>query len=87
LAPECQRAGLGRALLAELASQAQAAGIRKLIAVIGGSDNAGSIGVHRALGFAPVGILRSCGWKFGAWHDAVLMDKILGGGHDTPPAA
>ena len=43
--------GVGRKLLAELAVQAEAVGVRKLLAVIGDSANAGSIGLHRALGF------------------------------------
>ena len=77
--------GLGRKLLAELAVQAEAVGVRKLLAVIGDSANAGSIGVHRALGFTDVGIMRSVGWKFGAWRDIVLMEKTLGAGDTTSP--
>jgi phosphinothricin acetyltransferase len=77
--------GLGKELLAALAMQAQAGGIRKLIAVIGDSANAASIGVHRALGFDEVGSLKSCGWKFGRWLDIVLMEKALGPGDSTPP--
>jgi phosphinothricin acetyltransferase len=76
---------LGRALLAELAAQAEKAGVRKLIAVIGDSANAGSIGVHRSVGFRHVGILKSCGWKFDRWLDVVLMDKALGWGDGCPP--
>lgn len=87
LHPDAAGQGLGKALLAELASQAEAAGIRKLIAVIGDSANAGSVGVHRALGFTPVGSFKSCGWKFGKWLDIVLMEKSLGEGDTTPPAA
>ena len=86
LAPGVQRTGLGRALLAELAARAQAAGVRKLIAVIGDSANLGSVGVHRSVGFQDVGVLKSCGWKFGAWRDVVLMDMALGTGDNTPPA-
>ena len=86
LAPDVQRTGLGRALLAELAARAQAAGVRKLIAVIGDSANLGSVGVHRSVGFQDVGVLRSCGWKFGAWRDVVLMDMALGAGDSTPAA-
>ena len=85
LAPDAHRRGLGRALLAELAAQAQAAGVRKLIAVIGDSANAGSIGVHRSIGFEQVGVLKSCGWKFERWLDAVLMEKTLGAGNSRPP--
>ena len=76
--------GLGRELLAELTRHAEAAGVRKLIAVIGDSGNAGSVGVHRTLGFNEVGVLKSCGWKFGQWLDVVLMEKFLGAGDTTP---
>ncbi|MBO9677599.1 MAG: N-acetyltransferase [Acidovorax sp.] len=77
--------GLGRQLLAALADRAEAAGVRKLLAVIGDSANAGSIGVHRALGFTEVGVMRSVGWKFGAWRDIVLMERPLGAGDTTAP--
>ena len=85
LAPQAQGKGLGRALLAELAAQAERAGVRKLIAVIGDSANAGSIGVHRAQGFRQVGVLSSCGWKFDRWLDVVLMEKALGRGDSCSP--
>ena len=85
LAPHAQGKGLGRALLAELAGQAERAGVRKLIAVIGDSANAGSIGVHRASGFADVGVIRNCGWKFDRWLDIVLMDRVVGEGAGTAP--
>jgi len=85
LAPKAIGSGLGRALLAELCSQAERAGVRKLIAVIGDSANLGSIGVHRSAGFADVGTLASCGWKFERWLDVVLMDKALGVGDTAAP--
>ena len=85
IAEKARGMGLGRTLLAELAVQAEAAGVRKLLAVIGDSANAGSIGVHRALGFTDVGVMRSVGWKFGAWRDIVLMEKTLGAGDTTSP--
>jgi L-amino acid N-acyltransferase YncA len=85
LHPDAQGKGLGKSLLAELERQAQAAGIRKLIAVIGDSANQGSVGVHRTLGFKPVGVIQSCGWKFGKWLDIVLMEKQIGAGDSTPP--
>jgi phosphinothricin acetyltransferase len=86
LAPDAKGRGTGRALLAELAVQAERVGLRKLIAVIGDSHNAGSIGVHRSLGFESVGILKSCGWKFDRWLDVVLMEKSLGLGDTKPPS-
>jgi L-amino acid N-acyltransferase YncA len=85
LAPDVQGTGLGRTLLAELVAAAERAGVRKLIAVIGDSGNAGSIGVHRALGFSWVGVLGSCGWKFDQWLDVVLMEKTIGQGNSTAP--
>ena len=77
--------GVGRLLLDALAEQAQAAGVRKLLAVIGDSANAGSIALHRAAGFTEVGVMRSVGWKFGAWRDIVLMEKTLGAGDSSAP--
>lgn len=85
LAADEQGKGLGRLLLTELLARCEAVGIRKVMAVIGDSANAGSVGVHRALGFTQVGIVESCGWKFGAWRDIVIMQKTLGAGDTTPP--
>lgn len=87
LSPAAAGRGIGRQLLTALVQQAEACGVRKLIAVIGDSANAPSIGVHRALGFADVGVIRSCGWKFERWLDIVLMEKPLGPGDRLPPAA
>ena len=83
LSPLATGRGWGRLLLAELMIQAERAGVRKLIAVIGDSDNAGSIGVHRALGFTSVGVLTDCGWKFDRWLDVVLMEYPIGQGSRT----
>jgi L-amino acid N-acyltransferase YncA len=77
--------GAGKQLLTELARQAEAAGVRKLIAVIGDSANQGSVRVHESIGFTPVGVLKSCGWKFGKWLDVVLMEMPLGLGDSTSP--
>ena len=85
LAPAAQGQGLGRVLLNELASQAERSGVRKLIAVIGDSSNLGSVAVHRSVGFRPVGVLKSCGWKFDRWLDVVLMDMPLGQADSCSP--
>lgn len=85
MAPEAAGKGLGRALLAELMACLERAGVRKVMAVIGDSANKGSIGVHKALGFEPAGVINDCGWKFERWLDIVLMQKTLGVGASTPP--
>ena len=76
--------GLGRALLAELMRHCEALGIRQMLAVIGDSANAGSIGLHRSLGFEHTGILKASGWKHGQWLDTVFMQKALGAGDSSP---
>ena len=85
LAPQAQRRGLGRLLLAELVGCCTALGARQMFAVIGDSANAGSIGVHRACGFVPVGTMRSCGWKFERWLDVVILQRDLGPGDRCVP--
>jgi phosphinothricin acetyltransferase len=77
--------GIGRLLLAELISRCEALGYRQMIAVIGDSANAASIGVHASLGFLRVGTLRSTGFKLGRWVDSVLMQRPLGKGDGTLP--
>jgi len=85
LADAARGQGFGGQLLAALSQAAEAAGVRKLIAVIGDSANTGSIRVHQSQGFVHVGVLKDSGWKFGQWRDVVLMDKILGAGSTTAP--
>lgn len=77
VSPETPRRGLGRALLSTLITRAGALGYRQMVAVIGDSQNRGSIGLHQNLGFREVGVLRSAGWKFGGWVDSVLMQRAL----------
>lgn len=86
LADDARGRGVGTTLLKALIEAAEAAGVRKLIAVIGDAANLGSIGVHRAQGFAHVGVLEDVGWKFDRWLDVVLMDRVLGEGNMTRPA-
>jgi phosphinothricin acetyltransferase len=86
LAPDAAGKGYGRLLLTELMAQAERAGVRKMLAVIGDSQNLGSVGVHRSCGFTHIGVMRSCGWKFDRWLDVVLMERSLGLGDSTAPA-
>ena len=77
--------GVGKALVARLIEDATAHGMRQMIAVIGDSENVGSIGVHASLGFQMVGTLRSVGVKFGRWVDVVSMQRALGRGDADVP--
>ena len=69
--------GVGKAIVAALLSHAAAAGYTQMLALIGDSENTGSIGVHASLGFTPVGTMRKVGFKFDRWLDVVTMQKSL----------
>ena len=70
--------GVGKALVAALLERATEAGFRQMFALIGDSDNVGSIGLHVSLGFRQAGVLRSAGVKFGRWLDLVFMQRGIG---------
>jgi L-amino acid N-acyltransferase YncA len=85
LAPDQAGRGLGKKLLSEIIARCTARGFRQMIAIIGDSGNAGSINLHRSLGFAMIGTFPAVGFKFGRWIDSVLMQKALGEGQGTLP--
>jgi phosphinothricin acetyltransferase len=78
--------GVGKALVGRVVEEAAAGGFRQMIAVIGDSENVGSIGVHASLGFRQIGVLRAVGIKFGRWLDAVYMQRAIGLGDADVPA-
>ena len=77
--------GVGKALVAALLERAAKQGFRQMLAVIGDSENVGSIGLHLALGFRQVGVMRAVGMKFNRWVDVVLMQRPLGEADRTVP--
>jgi phosphinothricin acetyltransferase len=77
IAPEAQRAGVGRALLEALVARATEDGFHQMIAVIGDSAQTPSIELHRACGFRLIGIAERVGFKHGRWLDQVLMQREL----------
>jgi L-amino acid N-acyltransferase YncA len=85
VAPDMHRRGVGKALLEKLIEACTALGFRQMIAVIGDSGQAASIGVHKACGFEPAGNLKNIGYKFGRWLDTPLMQRALGPGAKTKP--
>jgi len=85
MAPDAVGGGIGRGLLEALLARAEAWGARQMVAVIGDSANAGSIGLHKALGFRMVGVFEAIGYKHGRWVDSVMMQRPLGRGGQAPP--
>ena len=87
LRPAVHRRGIGHRLLQRLIADCEARGFRQIIAVIGDSANAGSIGVHAACGFTMIGTHPNVGLKFGRWLDTVMMQRALGEAASTVPPA
>jgi phosphinothricin acetyltransferase len=87
IAPDQVGKGVGRAVLSAVLQACEDLGMRQAVAVIGDSQNAASIGLHRALGFEHAGVGRSLGFKHGRWVDVVWMQKPLGGGDAALPDA
>lgn len=86
LDPAIHRRGIGMKLMRRLIDDCETRGYRQMIAVIGDSANAGSIGMHRACGFQMIGTHPNVGLKFGRWLDTVMMQLALGEGATTIPA-
>ena len=82
-----RRRGAGRALLESVIRHTTERGMRQMVAIIGDSAHAASIRLHAHAGFRLVGTLEHVGWKFGRWLDTVIMQRPLGEGAATPPAA
>jgi phosphinothricin acetyltransferase len=85
VADEERGKGYGRAALAAVIDACEAMGLHRLVAVIGDSQNEGSIALHRSLGFSFCGALPSVGYKAGQWLDVVFMQLPLNGGDEGQP--
>lgn len=77
--------GVGRELLQAVVEACETAGMRQLVALVGDSGNAASIGVHAAVGFQRCGLLEAVGYKHGRWLDVVWMQRELNGGAARAP--
>ncbi len=87
LQPAIHRRGIGQQLLQRLIGECEARGYRQMIAVIGNSANAASVGVHSRCGFQMIGTHPNVGFKFGRWLDTVMMQRALGEGAATVPVS
>ena len=68
--------GIGRALLAELITQAQDLGYKTIVATIA-TDNRSGLELHAKLGFETVGTIRNAANKFDRWMDITLVQRSL----------
>ena len=85
VAHDSHRRGVGKALLQALIDACTEKGFRLMVAVIGDSKQAASIGLHEAAGFKHAGVFENIGYKFDGWLDSVLMQRALGPGASKPP--
>ena len=81
-----QGRGVGGVLIKELIDACAAAGFRQMIGYID-ADNTASLALHEKFGFARVGHLPGLAYRFGRWADTVMVQRSLGLGATTPPAA
>jgi phosphinothricin acetyltransferase len=77
------RGGAGRTLYEALFTRLIERGYRTAVAGMT-LPNPGSEGLHRALGFEPVGTYRRIGWKHGTWYDVAWVQRSLTTGDDPP---
>lgn len=85
VAEDARGNGFGKMLMSALIDECERGPWRQVVAVIGDSQNAKSIALHRSLGFRQVGILQSVGFKLGRWVDTVIMQRALNEGGRTIP--
>ncbi|MCQ0971552.1 GNAT family N-acetyltransferase [Paracoccus sp. TK19116] len=76
VARDFRGSGIGCALMGAIERHARARGHRVMIGAVTGT-NAASIAFHARLGYSEWGRVPAAGWKFGEFHDLVLMGKDL----------
>ncbi|HEX9335021.1 MAG TPA: GNAT family N-acetyltransferase [Pseudonocardiaceae bacterium] len=78
-----RRQGDGRALYTALFDRLAARGFRTAVAGMTLPNDA-SVGLHKAMGFQPIGTFRAIGWKHGTWHDVAWAQRVISDGDDPP---
>lgn len=76
LAADARGRGIGRQLYTTLLALLTAQGYANAYAGIT-LPNAASVGLHQVLGFEPIGVYRTVGWKLGAWRDVAWWQRRL----------
>ena len=85
VASNAHRAGIGRALLAELIKLCEELKFKQMIALIA-RENAPSVRLHEHLDFRQIGIIEGSAFKHGRWIDTLLMQRALGEGNSSSPS-
>ena len=80
---QVHRVGVGRALYSTLFKLLTLHGFYNAYAGIT-LPNPGSVGLHEAVGFRPIGVYRAVGYKLGAWHDVGWWGLSLRSSQDAP---
>ena len=80
----CRRQNIGRALYTSLFALLRLQGFYNAYAGIT-LPNAGSVGLHEAMGFRLVGVYRNVGYKFDRWHDVGWWSLALREATAEPP--
>jgi phosphinothricin acetyltransferase len=78
-APQAHGRGIGRALYTRLLEILTRQGFHSAVAGIT-LPNDKSVGLHRAMGFVPIGTFPEVGFKAGAWHDVSWWRRTLADG-------
>jgi phosphinothricin acetyltransferase len=71
-----RRSGYGRALYTSLINALRLQGFYNALAGVT-LPNPGSVGLHEAMGFRPLGVYRGIGFKHRAWHDVLWLQLQL----------
>jgi L-amino acid N-acyltransferase YncA len=74
--PDCIGHGVGKLLLSALISQCRDKGSHSMVACILGV-NPVSIALHTGMGFQQAGLLPQAIFKFGEWHNMLIMQRAL----------
>jgi L-amino acid N-acyltransferase YncA len=82
--PSYQRAGIGRALYTSLLAVVALQGFRSAYAGVT-LPNPASVGFHQSLGFTFLGTFHNIGYKLGAWHDVMWLERALAPYVRDPP--
>jgi phosphinothricin acetyltransferase len=83
LEPGRRRTGAGRALYEALFTRLTTRGYRTAVAGMT-LPNPASEGLHKSLGFEPIGTYRNIGWKLDNWHDVAWVQRPLAVLPDPP---